>query len=205
MAELGKRERNRIERQEALKSAGLDLFLTRGIEPVTIDELAKAGGMAKGNFYRYFADKGALVDSILAPVASEARTVIRRCAIGVGRSQNTAELSAAYAMMALELVRIGLTQRGVVQLYLQENRTPVTASTSCVRELNSELRSGAIHLTEVAIEHKLLNVTDARVSALAVIGAIEQLALAVIRDGLDAPPEEIARIVVTMIMDGIRA
>ena len=205
MATLGKRERNRLEREEALKAAGLALFLSRGIEPVTIDELAKAGGMAKGNFYRYFADKGALVDSLLAPVASEVRTVLRRCAIGVGRAQNSAELSAAYAMMALELARIGLSERGIVQLYLQENRTPVTASTSSVRELNGELRSGAIHLTEVAIEHKLLNVTDARVSTLAVIGAIENLALAVIRDGLDAPPEEIAHTVVTMIMDGIRA
>ena len=205
MEELGKRERNRRERQEALRTAGLELFLRRGIEPVTIDELAKAGGMAKGNFYRYFTDKGALVDAILAPVASEVRTIIRRCAIGIGRAQNSAELSAAYAMMALELARIGMTQQGAVQLYLQENRTPVTASTSSVREFAKELRSGAIHLTEVAIEHKLLNVTDPRVSTLAVIGAIEQLALAVIRDGFDAPPEEIARIVVAMIMDGIRA
>ena len=120
MAELGKRERNRLERQEALKGAGLELFLRRGIEPVTIDELAKASGMAKGNFYRYFTDKGALVEAILVPIASEVRTVIRRCAIGVGRAQNTAELTAAYAMMALELARIGVSESRTVQLYLQE-------------------------------------------------------------------------------------
>ena len=48
-------------------------------------------------------------------------------------------------------------------------------------------------------------VSDPRVSALAVVGAVEALALAVVRDRLDAPPEEIARIVISMVMDGIRA
>ena len=64
---------------------------------------------------------------------------------------------------------------------------------------------GAIHLTDVAVSHDLLRVSDPRVSALAVVGAVEQIALAVLRGELDAHGDEIARIVVSMVLDGIRA
>ena len=88
----GKRARNRRERTEALVNAGLELFLERGVEVVTIDELAKAAGMAKGNFYRYFDDKRALVDAILAPIASDVRTAMRRCAVTLGRADAGTDL-----------------------------------------------------------------------------------------------------------------
>src|SRR5210317_2345369 len=53
----GKRDLNRRQRVQDLIDAGLSLFLERGIEAVTIDEVARKAGMAKGNFYRYFRDK----------------------------------------------------------------------------------------------------------------------------------------------------
>ena len=201
----GKRARNRRERTEALINAGLELFLERGVEPVTIDELAKAAGMAKGNFYRYFDDKGALVDAILAPIASEVRTAMRRCAVKLARAGSRDVLNETYAVLALELAAITVPHLRVVQLYLQENRSPATPSTAGIRALAEELEQGAIHLTDVAVSHELLRVSDPRVSALAVVGAVEQLALAVLWGGLDARPEEIARIVVGMVLDGIRA
>ena len=37
-------------------------------EAVTIDEVAREAGMAKGNFYRYFRDKADLVEAVIEPV-----------------------------------------------------------------------------------------------------------------------------------------
>jgi AcrR family transcriptional regulator len=201
----GKRARNRRERTEALIAAGLELFLERGVEPVTIDELAKAAGMAKGNFYRYFDDKRALVDAILAPVAGEVRTAMRRGLVTLGRAESSDDMTTAYAGLALELAALAMPQMPVVQLYLQENRSPPTVATGGIRALGNEMEQGAMALTDVAVSHGLLRVSDPRVSALAVVGAVEQLALAVLRGTLDARPEEIARIVVGMVLDGIRA
>ena len=65
-----------------------------------------------------------------------------------------------------------------------------------------ELEDAAIRLTEVAVEHGLLRVSDPRVSALAVVGAVEQLAIATLRGRLDTPPAEIAQIVVGMVQIG---
>jgi len=53
----GKRDQNRRERTAGLVSAGLQQFLERGIETVTIDEITREAGVAKGSFYRYFDDK----------------------------------------------------------------------------------------------------------------------------------------------------
>ncbi|MFA9471265.1 MAG: helix-turn-helix domain-containing protein, partial [Deltaproteobacteria bacterium] len=66
----GKRDINRRKRVQDLIEAGLSLFLERGIEAVTIDEVAREAGMAKGNFYRYFRDKADLVEAVIEPVAS---------------------------------------------------------------------------------------------------------------------------------------
>ena len=48
----GKRDLNRRKRVQDLVAAGLELFLNNGIGGVTIDEVAREAGMAKGNFYR---------------------------------------------------------------------------------------------------------------------------------------------------------
>ncbi len=59
-------------------------------------------------------------------------------------------------------------------------------------------------LTQVAVDKGLLNVTDPKVSAMAVVGAVEQLALAQLRGNLEAPPLQVAQVVVSMVLDGIR-
>ncbi|MFT3756483.1 MAG: helix-turn-helix domain-containing protein [Pseudoxanthomonas sp.] len=43
------------------------LFLERGLEDVTIDEITREAGVAKGSFYRYFKDKEELVRALLEP------------------------------------------------------------------------------------------------------------------------------------------
>ena len=67
----GRRDQNRKEKVRGLEEAALRLFLERGLDGVTIDDITKACGVAKGTFYRYFDDKDALVESLLAPVREE--------------------------------------------------------------------------------------------------------------------------------------
>lgn len=199
----GKRARNRQQRTDALIEAGLELFLARGVANVSIDDIARAGGMAKGNFYRYFDDKGALVDAILAPLASEVRTAMRKCAVAIGRAENDQQLDGAYAVLAADLAQAALPRLPVVQLYLQENRAPHHPSGAGVKALAAEMSDGAVQLSKVAVDKGLLQVANPQVSALAVVGAVEQLALAQLRGQLDAPPLEVANTVVSMVLRGI--
>lgn len=199
----GKRDQNRRERTSALMDAALRLFLERGIEQVTIDEIAREAGMAKGNFYRYFKDKRDLVDALLEPLARQTRGALEVCGKAIDAATTPEQLNAAYAEIAKTLTLAALGRMDVLRLYLQESRGPGGDAREGLRALADELSDASIELTRIAVHHGLLDVPDPRISALAVTGAIEQLALAMMRGRLDAPPVEITQTVIRMVLHGI--
>ena len=75
----GVRDLNRKERVKSLSDAALQLFLSRGLDVVTIDDITQMTGVAKGTFYRYFDDKEALVEALVAPVRSEMIAGLTAC------------------------------------------------------------------------------------------------------------------------------
>jgi AcrR family transcriptional regulator len=200
----GKRDRNRKARIEALAGAGLRLFLERGVDAVTIDDIAKEAGTAKGNFYRYFTDKGDLVEGILEPLETRVREAMDRCEEALERANDDASLFRAYQAFALTLIPVTLEHPDVVRLYLQESRAPSAGARAPIRALADEIRVRAIDLTEFAVDHRLLRIPDPRVSALAVIGAVEQLAFTVLTGQLDLPADQIAGTLISLVLSGIR-
>jgi AcrR family transcriptional regulator len=62
-------DRRRARNRDAILSAAEMLFGARGIEGVSIDEIADAADIAKGTVYNHFADK----DSLAAEIAGAAR------------------------------------------------------------------------------------------------------------------------------------
>jgi AcrR family transcriptional regulator len=200
----GKRDLNRRQRTEALRRAGLTLFLERGVDVVTIDDIAKAAGTAKGNFYRYFTDKNELVESILEPVAHSMREAMDRCEQELEKAHDDTSLFAAYQALALALTPVIFTEKEAVRLYLQESRAPAVGARAPIRELADEVRERAIDLTEFAVDHGLLRIPDPRISALAVVGAVEQLAFMVLGGQLDATPDAIAGTLIGLVLRGIR-
>lgn len=201
----GKRERNRRARIEALTSAGLRLFLERGVDAVTIDDIAKEAGTAKGNFYRYFTDKNHLVETILEPLETRICEAMDRCEEALEEATDDPSLFRAYQTLALTLIPVTIEHPDVVRLYLQESRAPVAAGARApIRALADEIRERAIDLTEFAVDHGLLRIPDPRVSALAVIGAVEQLAFTVLGGQLDLPADQIAGTLISLVLSGIR-
>lgn len=200
----GKRDRNRRRRYRQLREAGLKLFLERGVEPVTIDDIAREASTAKGNFYRYFSDKPDLVKGILDPMADQVREAFDRCEDLLDEAHDDASLFGAYQSLALGLIPVAMSMPDVVQLYLQESRAPAAGARAPIRALADEIRERAVGLTEFAVDHGLLRIPDPRVSAYAVVGAVEQLAWSAIGGELDAPPDQIAGTLISLVLEGIR-
>lgn len=199
----GRRDENRKARTEALAKAALALFLERGIEAVTIDDIAHAAGVAKGSFYRYFDDKTALVAWLVDPVARQMRDALARTEARLGEAKDRAGAFAAYQELALALVPLAIFHFDVVRLYLQESRAPSRGARAPIAALVQAIDEGSVRLSEVAVAHGIVKVDDPRITAFATVGAIEQLAMSFLRGRLDAPPAEIVGTLIRMILDGV--
>lgn len=200
----GKRDVNRKRRTAAIARAAIALFLEHGVEAVTIDDIAREAGIAKGSFYRYFADKTELVEAIFAPVAALLSGAMRRCEEALAAAHDRDSLIAAYQGLARDLIPLALGHLDEVRLYLQESRAPGHGARAPIRELALDVERRAIRLTEVAVDKGLLRVPDPRISALAVVGAIEQLALGYLGGRLDAPPPTVAATLIDLVLEGLR-
>lgn len=201
----GKRDRNRRRRHEQLRQAGLKLFLERGVDSVTIDDIAREAGTAKGNFYRYFTDKADLVNGIIEPMAEAVGESFDRCEALLEEAHDDASLFAAYQSLAIGLIPVAAGMPDVVRLYLQESRAPSAGARGSIRALADEIRERSVTLTEFAVDHGLLRIPDPRISAFAVVGAVEQLAWSAIGGQLDAPPDQIAGTLISLVLEGIRS
>jgi AcrR family transcriptional regulator len=200
----GKRDLNRRQRVQDLIDAGLSLFLERGIEAVTIDEVARKAGMAKGNFYRYFRDKADLVDAVIEPVAATTRTALDECHAQLGKVDGQSDAVSAYTELGSRLVGALAMYPDAMCLYLQERRAPATTARQSISDLASDLDNRAMALSQMAADQKLVVVSDPRVSALAVLGAVEALALASVRNQIKMDPIETTKGLISIVLEGLR-
>jgi AcrR family transcriptional regulator len=199
----GKRDRNRRRRLGEIGRAGLELMLEHGLERVTIDEICTRAGIAKGSFYRYFADKEALVGALLEPLTEQSRVALVACERALHAARTSAELMTAYQTLAFALAPVFLEEQGAVRLYLQESRGPAVGARAPVRALSDAFRQHAVAITAAAHSHDLLRKLPPAVTALAVVGAVERLAFDFLSGEIEEDPVTVAQALVTMILQGV--
>ena len=201
----GRRDTNRRERTKALSDAAIALFLARGIEAVTIEDITATAGVAKGSFYRYFDDKVALVEALFAPVAANVLAAFD-ASIATLRDARTRDAAfASYESIGEALGRVILHNGDVVQLYLQECRAPAEGARAPARRLADFVAEKAIEHTRLARQHGLLRDFPAEVSSLTVIGAAERILFSLLNGDFKGEPLEVPGQLIELILDGLRA
>lgn len=202
----GRRDTNRKERTKALTDAALELFLAHGIEPVTIEDITTRADVAKGSFYRYFDDKVAVVEHLLAPLAAAVAESFDKSLAVVAAAASPAEVASSYEVLAEGLVTLILHHGDECLLYLQENRGQPSGARAPVIHVARLLSTRAIQHTAAVRAHGLLKPFPAELSTLTVIGAAERLLYAALSGQLSADTEamELPGQLITLILDGIR-
>jgi len=100
----GLRERKKAETRRSIQEHALRLFLEKGYDQTTVEEIAAAAGVSHMTFFRYFPNKHAVVetddyDPVIAaavrgrPSGEDPLTAIRRALTGALRALPAAELS----------------------------------------------------------------------------------------------------------------
>lgn len=82
-ASANRHDRRRIRNRDAILTAAEALFGERGIEAVSIDEIALAADLAKGTVYNHFADKDALAAEIAAQARADGETRVNEINAGI--------------------------------------------------------------------------------------------------------------------------
>jgi AcrR family transcriptional regulator len=172
---------------------------------VSIDDITKEAGVAKGSFYRYFVDKADLVQTLVAPVSARLHAAFVESGDAIERATTKAEMFASYEVLGAALGTVVFEDADVVKLYLMECRGPAVGARVPVRALATMIKDEAVRHTERARKHGLLKPFRAEVSALSVIGAVERLLFAVLADEDVGPPLELPEAVIALILDGVRA
>ena len=200
----GVRDTNRRERIESLCAAAMQLFLARGIDTTTIDDITQAAGMAKGSFYRYFADKTALVHALFDPVRQEILDAFEACSRGLDAQTDRARMVDAWRQLGETLSGVVFSHVGAVRLYLQESRAPAAGARTPLVSISDMIGRNVIELTRKAHRHGLLRADiHPAVSALAVVGAVERLLTALFAGEEIGNPLDIPRALTTLVVDGL--
>ncbi|MCC6523982.1 MAG: TetR/AcrR family transcriptional regulator [Polyangiaceae bacterium] len=200
----GVRAKNREERTRVLCQAALRLFLTHGVEAATVDEITREADVAKGSFYRYFDDKEQLVDALFAPLRTSVVGAIRRCEAALANETRPETLATTYQVLATELAGALLGSLDLVRLYLQECRGPAEGARRPIRVLSEDLAEGAFALTYAAHAHGLLRPLPPKLTALAVVGAVEALLMGFLEQRDLGSLPEVPGALISMLLDGLR-
>lgn len=202
----GVRDTNRRERMGALSQSAMQLFLARGIEATSIDDITGAAGVAKGSFYRYFADKTALVDHLFEPVRAEIVTAMEACSRALDEETDRTRMVEAWRALGEAMVGTVFSHVGSVRLYLQESRAPAVGARTPLVSISDMIGRYAIELTRKAHRHGLLRGDiHPAVSALAVVGAVERLLTALFAGEEIGNPLDVPRALTSLVVDGLAA
>lgn len=68
---MGKLDKNKQRKKDALFNTAFELFTTKGINKTTISDIVQQAGVAKGTFYLYFADKYDVKNKLISKKAGD--------------------------------------------------------------------------------------------------------------------------------------
>ncbi|MGA6943240.1 MAG: TetR/AcrR family transcriptional regulator, partial [Pseudolabrys sp.] len=112
------RKTRSAERRDAILSAALDEFSTRGFEATRLDDVARRAGIAKGTIYLYFRDKESLFQELI-------RTMLTPL---VGTIEALGEADMPVALLADRIVDLFVREiyetrrKDVIRLMITEGR-----------------------------------------------------------------------------------
>jgi AcrR family transcriptional regulator len=201
----GRRDTNRKERIKAIADAGLKLFLERGIEAVSIEEITIGAGVAKGSFYRYFEDKLNLVDFLIGPLRSSAYDSFQQSLQRLHAATTEADVADSYEVLSSGLVEVVFKYGDHALLYLQENRGQLAGARAPVIQMANMLADMAIEHSDLAKKKGFLKPMIAtEVSTLSVIGAAERLLYAALSGQLKTSPLDVPKALIDLVLGGVR-
>lgn len=188
---MGRREEKKAEKRARIERAGLTLFTSQGFERTSIEQVIAQADIARGTFYLYYPDKLHLFESIQRRWIYPLTTVLSDVRSSIESAQSPQECIDIYQAMGQRLAHIGLTNATELLLGIRELRAQSDGG-DWLRLQEKDIHSLTIELTVLAKNQGLINIDNAPLASVIIIGAIEKVFYEYVTQGLDGDPIALA-------------
>jgi AcrR family transcriptional regulator len=115
------RVKDREIRIEEIRKAAKEVFIRRGFQNASMDEIAQKAGVSKGTLYFYFKDKGNLYISLMVPVTLEQGKMLRafQAEVEQDKCKSARDIIMGLHDVHKELYRYDADGIRIIQAYLQ--------------------------------------------------------------------------------------
>jgi AcrR family transcriptional regulator len=115
------RVKDRKTRIEEIQKAAKNVFIRRGFQNASMDEIARKAGVSKGTLYLYFKDKGNLYISLMVPVTREQGSMLRafQAEVEQGKCKNARDIIMGLYDVHRRLYHYDPEGIRIIQAYLQ--------------------------------------------------------------------------------------
>lgn len=171
---MGRREENKRHKRAALAREGLRAFREQGYDAASIEQIALSAGVARGTFYLYFPDKLALFEALMDEWFVPVTGVLEDVEAEIRSATTSARALEVYRGMALGLAVIGVAHALEVEVAFRASRQPGEAG-AAIRRRELTILERVDRFTEDAARRGLIRVSNPRLFARVVFGAVERL------------------------------
>ena len=172
---MGKREENKKRITKTILSNALDLFVEHGFQGCTIDDIVKRSDIARGTFYLYFPDKltvfETLTEKMYQPIVQILTSTLED--LKANRDSHFSH-QIRYIRTAIELAIFIETQKKSLPLHFRELWAAGPQGIA-IRSWRNKIESLAEALIESSIEYSIIRPVPTKMTAFAVVGAIERV------------------------------
>jgi AcrR family transcriptional regulator len=174
---MGRREENKHRKRADLEAAALALFGKQGFHATSVEQIVAGAGLARGTFYLYFSDKEGIFQAIVGGLLDRVGDALVDARRALEASSDTTASALAYEELGLRLIEVVGENREAALLYYREQRDPGS--------VGAWIRGRAVHLEGFVedtvaslMQRGLLRSADPRMTAMAILGAVDHLVLA---------------------------
>jgi AcrR family transcriptional regulator len=179
------------ERQRQILACAKQVFAARGYHAANVSHLCKAAGIGRGTLYLYFANKRAVLTSILRDTLERVRALMERQSVRAAAIIPTPEQFTREDVIELSVRQL----RAVLGVVFEDDATVRILLREAVgldvdiERILGEIDAALISIVELdlvaAQRAGIVRDLDARSVATMIVGGVEKLALAALRS--DAP------------------
>lgn len=185
----------RAARRKQILDAALEVFAEKGYLHATVDDIVERVSVARGTFYLYFGDKRAVFEALLDGFLER----VGACIEGIDLEHPSQDARAQLRANVSRVIRLALSEPGIVRLALLEARGLDPEVDSKLRDFHDRLR---LFLVESLAEGQRAGVVregDRHVMASVSLGGFRELLIDAVTGALERTPEELIDATMTFV------